>query len=114
MKHNVKEISLKPGDVVMIKGDDRNRGRWDIGIVEKLIVGKDGVVRAATLRAGKSFLQRAIQHLYPLELSCDKTYKKRSINVNAREFVPKRNASMVAERLISNQMDIEQQDPLIE
>ena len=29
------------------------------------------VVRAAKLRAGKSFLERPVQHLFPLELACD-------------------------------------------
>ena len=36
-KHNRKEMELKPGDVVLIKGKSRNRGQWKFGIVEKLI-----------------------------------------------------------------------------
>ena len=36
-----------------------------------LIVGRDGEVRAAKLRAGRGVLERAIQHLYPLQLACD-------------------------------------------
>ena len=35
-------------------------------------MGRDGVVRAVKLRAGKGYLERAVQQLYPLELSCDK------------------------------------------
>ena len=35
-------------------------------------VGNGGVVRGAKLRAGKSYVERAIQQLYPLELSCDR------------------------------------------
>jgi hypothetical protein len=27
-------MALKPGDVVMIKGEEKNRGVWRIGIVE--------------------------------------------------------------------------------
>ena len=60
------------GDVVIVKSEDKNRGKWPLGIVEELIVGKDGVVRGARLRAGKSHVERAVQPLYPLELSCDK------------------------------------------
>ena len=74
-RHNLnnkgKEVSVKVGDVVLIQNDERNRGKWNVGIVVKLIKGKDGVVRAAKLRAGKSYLERAIQQLAPMELTCD-------------------------------------------
>ncbi|KAK3725717.1 hypothetical protein QZH41_006737, partial [Actinostola sp. cb2023] len=43
LKHNTKELDLKIGDVVLIQSDERNRGKWNIGIVEKLIEGRDGV-----------------------------------------------------------------------
>ena len=46
-----------------------------MGIVEELITGRNGVVRGAKVRAGKSHLERAIQHLYPLELTCDRQTK---------------------------------------
>ena len=48
--------SIKEGDVVLIQSDKRNRGRWNLGIVVKLIKGRDGVVRGARLWA-----RRAIQ-----------------------------------------------------
>jgi hypothetical protein len=70
LKHKSKSLSLKVGDVVLIRSDQRNRGKWNIGIVVKLIKGRDGVIRAARLRAGKSI---AIQQLCPMELSCDIT-----------------------------------------
>ncbi|KAK3752127.1 hypothetical protein QZH41_019249, partial [Actinostola sp. cb2023] len=44
LKHNTKELDLKIGDVVLIQSDERNRGKWNIGIVDKLIEGRDGVV----------------------------------------------------------------------
>ena len=40
--------------------------------MESLIVGNDGVLRGAKLRAEKLYMERAIQQLYPLELSCDR------------------------------------------
>ena len=46
-----------------------------MGIVDELITGRDGVARTAKLRAGKSHLQGAVQHLYPLEVSCDRQTK---------------------------------------
>lgn len=66
------EARVKPGDLVLIQSDERNRGKWNIGIVVKLIKGRDGIVRAARLRAGKSFRERTIQQLCSLELSCDR------------------------------------------
>ena len=38
------QISL--GDIVLIKGDEKHRGEWDIGMIDKLYKGKDGVIRA--------------------------------------------------------------------
>jgi hypothetical protein len=46
-------MTAKRGDVVLIKGDERNRGKWKIGIIESFIVGRNGVIRGARLRAGK-------------------------------------------------------------
>ena len=71
LKHKTKEITVKLGDVVLIQDSERNRGKWNIGIVVKLFPGRDGVVRAVRLRAGRCYLERAVQHLFPMELSCD-------------------------------------------
>ena len=72
LNHKKEETQIKPEDVVLIQSDERNRGKWNLGIVVKLIKGREGVVRAAKLRAGKSFLERAVQQLCPMELSCDR------------------------------------------
>ena len=87
LKHKTRDQDLKQGDVVIIKGDDRNRNKWKLGVVDQMIKGKDDVVWAVRLRAGKSFLERPIQHLFPLELSCDLKPKKQ-LDVQAKEFVP--------------------------
>ena len=44
----------------LIKDDNKDRNKWKLGIVEEHIVGRDGVVRAVKLRAGKSYLERAV------------------------------------------------------
>ena len=44
-----------------------------LGIVEKLYTAWKGVVGGAKLRTGGGYLERAVNHLYPLELSCDRT-----------------------------------------
>jgi hypothetical protein len=65
-----------------------------IGVVETVIVGIDNVVRGAKVRTGKSVVERAVQHLFPLELSCDKTEVTEQampakLNVKAPEFQPR-------------------------
>lgn len=99
LKHNRKRLSLKVGDVVLIQNEQRNRGKWNIGVVVKLIKGRDGEVRAARLRAGKSYIERAVQQLCPMELSCDidgKKQKLEDLDPKAKEFIPKRAAAVVA------------------
>ena len=59
------------GEVVLIKSEDKNRGQWKIGIVTDTIEGRDGVVHDVKLRVGTLRLERAVQHLFPLELSFD-------------------------------------------
>ena len=57
------------GEVVLVKSKDKNREKCKIGIVTDTIEGHDGVFRAVKLRVGPSRLKRAVQHLFPLELS---------------------------------------------
>ena len=60
------------GDAVIIGSEEKNRNLWKLGIVEGLIRGRDGVVRGAKVKTVNGQLERAVQHLYPLELSCDR------------------------------------------
>ena len=105
LKHNTKEMNLTEGDVVIIKGDEKNRSHWKTGIVERLINGRDNVVRAIRLRAGKSYLERPVEHLYPLELHCNIKKPEETIKLNptANEFKSKRDASTIARILINDQ-----------
>ena len=66
LRSKAKKNELSKGDVVLIPEDQRNRGRWNIGVVMKLNRGRDGAVRSARIKCGKSMLERAIQHLYPM------------------------------------------------
>lgn len=99
LNHKTTETTLTRGDVVLIKGEER--GKWKICIVEQLIQGRDGVVRGARLRAGKSYLERPLQLLYPLELTCDRPVEGRGeiLNANAREFQPRRAATDARQRI---------------
>ena len=60
IKHKPSKKELKEGDIAIIKCDEKNRGKWKIGIVHQLFKGQDGVIRGVRLRAGKSHLERPI------------------------------------------------------
>jgi hypothetical protein len=67
-KHDTRPFSLAVGDVVIIFSEERNRGKWPLGIVQELYPGKDGVIRTAKIKTGNGHLDRAVNLLYPLEL----------------------------------------------
>ena len=56
----------------------------------------DRVVRVAQLRAGITTLGRAVQQLYPLELTCDRLTQESSapLNPEAPSFRPRRDAAV--------------------
>ena len=88
-------------DVVIIQDESRNRRSWKLGIVDELIVGRDGIIRAAKMRAGKGVMERAVQHLHPLELSVDrKPMASSSLNPVAPAFRPTRATAATANELI--------------
>ncbi len=68
---------------------------------------KDAVVRAVKMRAGKTFLERAVNQLYPLELSCDRSESRPSVQLNpdARDFRPIRDAVVAARERIQEIVD---------
>ena len=49
MMHNTNAMKIEVGDVVVIKGEEKNKGKWSIGIVEELYKGKDDVIRGVKL-----------------------------------------------------------------
>ena len=111
LNHKKGELLIKPGDVVLIQSDERNRGKWNFRIMVKLIKGRDGVVRGTRLRAGKSFLERAVQQLCPMELLCDQyqEFQVPALNPRARVFTLRR-AAVIAAQCIK---DITEQDEQI-
>ena len=89
------------GEMVIIKGDEKNRNLWRLGKVVELIHGRDGAVRGAKVQTGKGVLERTPQHLYPLEMSCDTPIEKAELNPGAPTFRPKRQAAETARKKIS-------------
>ena len=103
MQHKTKAVNINVGDVVMIKGESKKKGRWKIGIISELFQGKDDQIRGAWVKTPSGYLDRLIQLLYPLELHCS-GYKikskqhesdKKKLNVKAKEFRPKRTTGAI-------------------
>ena len=63
---------VKVGEVVLIQ-DDTPRIDWKLAVVEQLIEGKDGLVRAANIRTAQGRTNRPICKLCPLEVSSDES-----------------------------------------
>jgi len=103
LNHNKGGPPIEQGDVALIQSDERNRDKWNIGFVVKLIKGRDGIFLGARSRAGKSFLERAVQQLCLMELSCDR-FKEPEVpvpNPHARVITP-RTAAIVAAKNIKD------------
>ena len=103
---------MNPGDVVLIRSEEQNRGKWPLGVVVELFNGRHGVVRAVKLRAGKTFLERPIQHLYPMELTCDRAPERATVptplNAKAPAFRARRNAAVAANLRIHDAIEDEE------
>ena len=80
------------------------------------------MIRAVRLRSGRDRLERAVQQIYPLELSCDifKNVKGENtssseleaisypLNPSAPKFIPKRQAAIEARKRIRELLNDEQ------
>ena len=114
LKHKDVPCGVKKGDVCIIKDENKDRNKWKLGIVEELITGCDGVVRAVKLRAGRNHLERAVQQLYPLELSCDRSQLQEAerppLNGEATVFRPRRDAAVAARLRVQEIAECDQDD----
>ena len=91
-QHKLKNFApnkVAEGDVIQVHDENTKRGQWKIGIVEKLIFGKDGQVRGASVRlVGKGKLQtltRPLQKLYPLEITGSDAKKEENVENLAKK-----------------------------
>ena len=76
------EQSVRVRDVVLIHSE-KARLLWHMAVIESLIQGKDGLVRAVNLRTSNGRTNRPITKLYPLELV---EASETSDNANASAF----------------------------
>ena len=59
---------IKTGDIVLIH-DEKPRIDWRLAVIEDLIPGGDGLIRAASIRTSTGKTTRPITNLYPLEVN---------------------------------------------
>ena len=60
LTHKLSKFQPKEGDVVIVKGDSKNRGTWPLAVVNKTFIGRDGVIRGVELKTGKGTLERPV------------------------------------------------------
>lgn len=83
--------------------------------MEELYQGRDGVVRGTKLKTRKTHIDRALQHLYPLELHCGRKQDTKesgaeegqNLNPEAAVFRPRRKAATVARQGIQAVLNFE-------
>ena len=82
----------KVGQVVLIYENDTPRQFWKMGIITKLYLGRDKVVRLADVKIGNGIFTRPLVRLYPLELdvSCSDVDK---LIENSNYCKPRRKAA---------------------
>jgi len=59
---------IRKGDVVLLH-NDKPRLDWKLGVIEELLTGNNGLVRAANIQTRNYVTSRPISKLYPLEVS---------------------------------------------
>ena len=59
---------LKEGSLVLVQDLQRSRLKWPLGVVARLIPGKDGVVRTVEVRTASGNLLRSVPRIHDLEL----------------------------------------------
>ena len=59
---------LKEGSLVLVQDLQRSRLKWPLGVVTRLIPGKDGVVRTVAVKTASGNLLRSVPRIHDLEL----------------------------------------------
>lgn len=87
-----KEAVINVSEVILIQGEEKNRGLWKTGVVETFISEKNGEVRRAVIKTGNGRKKRALQHLYPWEFSSVsvKAAQPKKLNATANKFEPRK------------------------
>ena len=73
---NPKRAEIAVGDVVILRNDSTQIMFWKLALVEELLPGKDGIVRAAWVKVANAesnprIFTRSVKHLVPRELNAN-------------------------------------------
>ena len=79
---------VRVGDIVQIH-DEGPRINWRLAVVEELITGKDGLVRAANIRTSTGQTNRPIVKLYPLEVASSGAFVNDDLKNTDDNLTPK-------------------------
>jgi hypothetical protein len=63
--HKTPKYEVKTGDVVIVKTDDKNRGKWPLAVVERLFPGPDNVTRSRSAENEKRSAGKACATFVP-------------------------------------------------
>lgn len=74
---------MKVGDVVLVQ-DDTPRINWK-AVIKELIVGNDGLVRAAHITTTQGRMNRPISKLCPLQVSSDESQLENVIELDSTD-----------------------------
>ena len=95
------------GEVVLVVGDEKNRGKWKKEKVVNYVTGGDGVVRGVLIRYKEHIIERPLQLVCPLEIrSCEPAPVKPADNLQTesgkktRDQRPTRDAAKRARELV--------------
>ena len=93
--------TISVGDVVIVH-DEGPRVTWRLAVITKLLVGGDGLTRAAEIRTSTGLTNRPIIKLYPLEVHSDEFVNETSPTLTREaDDVP----STIQKPAIENQVD---------
>ena len=100
------------GEVVLVVGDEKNRGEWKKGKVLRQVQGKDGVVRGVVLLHKGHHIERPLQLVCPLEIRCTTQVQQNKSEQNkpGREKGEQRQAAIEARKRIRALAEMEDED----
>lgn len=67
---------LKPGELVMVTDHNNPRCKWQVGVVDRVKEGRDGIIRRCWIKTATSILPRPVQHVARLEMDSMEDFKE--------------------------------------
>ena len=101
--NNIQQV--KVGDVVLVH-DDTPRVNWRYAVIEGVIRGNDGLIRAANIRMSTGKTTRPITKLYPLEVTSTSESHSVIADIDSSDDSTRESASPSSQQANAEQPDI--------